>query len=329
MLKKREHQVYLNITGSKEEKEYRKRANKTIDLDFYGVPVKLHVNSTIEVKQWSYFFKQFIALQPQSSPVYEFWVGLEDTNCSFIESIHRKDGKMKYICIASYRNFILWSRFENWSNVPSPIPPFNFPPFNQDLVQLSASSVGYNNKGVTFLAEPYQGKSTLANALIQRGAFPLADNVTVYSHALNLILPYLTPTGIRHETLDKISELASGIKNVPEDRITISEVTGKVYLLHFDELFVFPPPKDTPPNLCIYLINERNKMGSRFEVSLLKSKEHSQLLSTFVIENGMNEISRQHCISQLANQTKGIILRYNLSHCCLNDIVDDVIQRLQ
>lgn len=313
---------YVDLTGTARCREIRRRAVEEVALTFYGLPVSLHVNSAREAMQWRYFFKHFLADAPAPHPVYRMWLGLDDGDGSFIESIHRKDHATKYLCIETGGVFALWSRFSHWSGTPSPLPPFNFTPLNRRLLQFSASAVGIGGRAILFLAPPYQGKSTLANAWIARGASPLADNVTVYDMSASMVVPYLTPTGIREETVGRLDGLGSAVSGLGEDRITVSEVTGRVYLLHFDEIMRFDTPTPAPCALCVYPVNRRGAMGADRRMRVLTTAGQAERLAAFCIDNGMPAAVRAAVLDRLAHDVPGVEIEYDLLHADLDALLD-------
>lgn len=312
---------YVDLTGTARGREIRGRAVEEVALNFYGLPVSLHVNSAREATQWRYFFKYFLADAPAPHPDYRIWLGLDGDDGSFIESIHRKDNATKYLCIETGGIFALWSRFSHWSGAPSPLPPFNFTPLNRRLLQFSASAVGIGGRAILFLAPPYQGKSTLANAWIARGASPLADNVAVYDASAALVVPYLTPTGIREETVGRLDGLGRAVAGLGEDRITVSEVTGRVYLLHFDEIMRFDEPAPAPCGLCVYPVNRRGELGSRVHARALTAAEHGERLAAFAIDNGMPAATRAAALDRLARGVPGVEIEYDLLHADLDALL--------
>lgn len=99
--------VRQDVTGQQEERLARQRATNYLDLDFFGAPTRLHVNSQRELLQWEYFFKYFLPESQPSEPVVSVWVGVDDSDDSFLESLFRKDYSQKSVYVMRDGRFVL------------------------------------------------------------------------------------------------------------------------------------------------------------------------------------------------------------------------------
>lgn len=307
----------------------RQRASLHIDFDFFGALVRLFVTSQHERSQWEYFFKEFVAPNSNKRPVVSIWVEVEGTKESFIESIFRKDHTLKSIHVERRGRFRLYSRFSHWSSAPSPLPPFHIPPLNRRLCTFHASAVveRTSGKAILFLAEPYQGKSTLANSFVRRGGAPLSDNVTVVQANPVRVLPYLTPTGIREETLHILPGLRNAVASLPEHWITVSEVTGTVYLIHFDAIVPFEKPAPTEIGLLVYPRNLR-RGEKTFALRRLERGESVHRLEPFRIpSNGPTELGPR-VVHELAVGAPSVELDYSLESCDIDAVSSAIAEQI-
>jgi hypothetical protein len=304
----------------------RARLPKIIDLDFFGVATRIWVASEREVEQWSHFYKYFVA--ETSEPKIEVYLDVEGSpGASFIESIFRKDFSQKAIWVHERGRLLLWSRFDRWSSVATPLPPFMFPPLNTELTIFNASSViaPDSRDAIAFLAPPYQGKSTLMNAIVQRGGRPLADNITITRPAEDEILPYLTPTGIRAETVKLLPHLEEVVAKLPEHWVTVSEVTGRVYLLHVDEIYEFAEPEPARPALFVFPLDDRNGEASEHELITLDRAETRRRLEAQRV--GMTRAPLSD-LDELAARVPAVELRYSLLRSDLSAVIADLLARV-
>ena len=300
------------------------RCRFSVDFSFYGVPVRLYVTSAREAEQWQYFFKYHLGQKVPAK--IEVFFEVEEYGESFIESIFRKNYKTKAMYIRQDGRMRLWSRFDVWSGVASPLPPFTMPPLNERIWTLNASSVRTpSGNGVAFVAPPYQGKSTLANAVLVRGGVPLSDNLTVISATEPIILPYLTPTGVREETVAKISALHRAVATMKMPFVTVSEITGTVYLLHFDEIAKFPPPSPSLLSDIVFLDNRRDSMDGRFELFRIDGNAAISELSSHCMDMGVADAVVQARLSRLRRDIRAHRLVYDLRACDLDKIVDAIL----
>jgi len=248
-----------------------RRLVRSVDLDFFGAAVRVHVATAREQAQWEDFFKYHRADRHSDIDVDVYLAsGREET--TFFESIVAKDGVPKAIFVRADGVLRLWSSFRTWSSAPTPLPPFSLPPLDERVAILQASAVARPDGAgaVLFLAPPYQGKSTLANTFIAAGSQPLADNTTVV-HATTepLVAPYLTPSGIREESVGLLPELEPAEEMARPEHVTVSEVTGRVFLVHFDALHasnVIMAP--CPPRLLVFL-NDDSSLGEDFVIDAI------------------------------------------------------------
>lgn len=307
----------------------RARLPKIVDLDFFGAPTRLHLASEREAEQWRHFYKYFVSSE-ERSPIIEVYLDVEGSpGASFIESIFRKDYTQKAIWVheCQREQLQLWSRFDAWSSVATPLPPFMFPPLTDELTILGASSVIAPNSrdAIAFLAPPYQGKSTLMNAIVERGGRPLADNITIVRPGTNEVLPYLTPTGIRAETVELLPHLKDVVAKLPDHWVTVSEVTGTVYLLHVDEIYEFDAPEPAKPAMFVFPVDDREGEGSEFELVPLGQDELRERLEAQRIA-----LTRapKSVLAELAAEVPGYELRYSLLRSELSEVIDTILARL-
>lgn len=307
----------------------RARLPKAIDLDFFGAATRVWVASEREVEQWKHFYKYFSS-SGEATPVIEVYLDVEGApGSSFIESIFRKDYTQKAIWVheLAAERLLLWSRFDKWSSVATPLPPFMFPPLTDQLTILGASSViaPSSRDAIAFIAPPYQGKSTLMNAIVERGGRPLADNITVLRPSTNEVLPYLTPTGIRAETVKLLPHLEEVVAKLPEHWVTVSEVTGTVYLLHVDEIYEFDEPEPARPAMFVFPIDDREGEGSEFTLTKLSEDELRKRLQAQRIGLTRAPLSG---LAKLAGEVVGYELRYSLLRSDLSEVIDTILARV-
>src|SRR5437016_3961400 len=134
------YQEHVDLTGSDEEYWVRKTRSYHLDLKFFGVATRINVRSEREVSQWSYFFKHFVTRRTDD-PAIELWLCVDRSDDSFIESIFAKDFRTKSIYVREQNRFQLWVRFDKWSKVASPLPPFMLEPLRRKVTLFNASCV--------------------------------------------------------------------------------------------------------------------------------------------------------------------------------------------
>ncbi|MEQ6204816.1 hypothetical protein ABMC88_17375 [Sulfitobacter sp. HNIBRBA2951] len=252
-----------------------------------------------------------------------FFEVIGSTN-SFIESIFRKNYSRKAMYLAQDNHLQLWAAFDEWSSVPSPLPPYTLPPLNKRVWAINASAVRTaSGRGIIFVAPPYQGKSTIANAIVQAGGAPLSDNVTMLDRQRAKILPYLTPTGIREETLKKLPGLEEAVANMHMPFVTVSEVTGTVYLLHFDEIQDCAPPIATDADMVVLLRDVGQELAGSYRLSTLTPDGARHRLEQLVVDTSIPEVEIQDNLSKLLNTAQLRQLDFDLSTCDIGGLVRD------
>lgn len=180
-----------------------------------------------------------------------------------------------------------------------------------------------NDKGYIFVAPPYQGKSTVANALIQKGGAPLSDNVTMIECNTGRILPYLTPTGIREETLKKIPGLKEAVSRMQMPFITVSEVTGPVYLMHFDEIQACAPSKPTAPTNIVLLSDVGASMHGDYRFDILDTHIARTKLKPLIVDTCIPESEITRNLDTLLERVEVSQLSYDLANCNLTEMLDE------
>lgn len=299
--------------------EIRARCRFSVDLNFFGLPVRLYVTSEHEANQWRYFYKYHLG--NAVSPGIEVFFEIINENDSFIESIFRKDYSLKAMYLVRDDVMYLWTKFDVWSSVPSPLPPYTIAPLNEKIWAVNASAVRTaGGRGILFVAPPYQGKTTLANAIVSRGGAPLSDNITMLDRSQSTILPYLTPTGIRKETLDKLDGLPEAVAAMTMPFVTISEVTGPVYLLHFDEIYPCAPSCPTEPDMVVFLQDIGDRMRGSFQlsdISLAAARDH---LTPLMVDTEISDSEANRNLDALLTKAKPRLLQYDLRCCDINEV---------
>lgn len=295
-----------------------------LDLEFFGVSVRLHVRTAHEAEQWRYFYRYHLGGPRQ--PAVELYFEVVERADSFIESIFRKDYSTKAMYVRVAEGLLLWARFDRWSSVPSPLPPFTMSPLNSLVWALNASAVQTPcGHGMLFVAAPYQGKSTLVNAIVRQGGAPLADNVTVLSTSEPVIHPHLTPTGVREETIPKLPGLSAAVAEMCMPFVTVSEVTGKVYLLHFDEIMSFSRPSSTRAADIVFVENHRHLLGRAFKLDPLDARAATALLDTHRVDTGLDRQRASALLRALCEATRVQTLRFDLPGCELEEVVQALL----
>lgn len=197
----------------------------SIYFDFYNLKVKVNVLTDEDVKLLTFQYQTFIT-KPHSSPSIEYYFITKDESIGFFEAIFNKKNKLLKEVYIQNKELTKYSSFTDWSDKTTPFPPFIFEPLKSNYLYLQGSSITYNNKAISFLGRPFNGKSTLANwslSLIENTAY-LADDITIVSIDSLIVKPYQTSSGIRKDAnawFKKINKIKSKIT-------TVSEVTGLV-----------------------------------------------------------------------------------------------------
>ncbi len=304
------------------------RCSKVVHLDFWGAKVNIWVGTKEEADDWRVFYRYFVASSAAKSD-FDLFLDVDKADGgNFLRSIFGKDGlPKKMILRGPGPSAQVLAQFERWSTVATPLPPFRFPPLNNKLAVINAGSVqSAQGQGILFVAPPYQGKSTLVNAIVERGGSPLADNISVLDINTTKILPYLTPSGVREETIDHLSPARKAIDSMDRPFRTISEVTGPVYLLHFDTLFPeAKAPVPTPLTDIIFLSNERGQLGELFSFDSIPEDLALRGLRRYRIDTNINEdIWEQKIMGKLHN-CRFRVLRFDLINCNLDDVIDGIL----
>jgi len=302
--------------------EVRSRCRFPVDLNFFGMPVRLHVTSAYEADQWLYFYKHHLGAA--ATPEIEVFFEVVGQSESFIESIFRKNYSSKAMYVSRGDAMYLWAEFDTWSSVPSPLPPYTTAPLNERVWALNASAVRTaKGQGCVFVAPPYQGKSTLANAVIREGGAPLSDNVTMLDRAEGTILPYLTPTGIREETLKKLPGLPEAVARMKMPFVTVSEVTGPVYLLHFDEIQECAASVPTEPAMVVLLRDVGEAMRGSYRLDELSAEAARRELTPLIVDTCISDADARNNLSVLLEKARVCQLTYDLANCDIAAVVTD------
>ena len=297
---------------------------KRVDFEFFGEPFSIFVATEREANQWKYFFRNELR-NFSNAPYQAIYLVLETIKFSFMDSLHYKDKTPKTIYRREGNQMKCLSKFEYWSTVPTPIPPIFEEPLRDRLLIFNASAIGMKDGAVFFPARPYQGKSTLLNGWLRKGdSYPLADNITIIDRETGLILPFVTPTGIRVDTLRMFPELSSKIKLLPEERTTISPITGKVYFMHFDEIHeCVTSSNPSMPRLIVFPNNIRGGMGEKYELIPVLGNDRIRILSSYEVGSGREE-GREEALRKIINHSTLLKLNYDLNSCDLDLIIDEL-----
>lgn len=316
------------LVSQQEMKPRRRRCRFPVRLGFWGSRMCLWVRSVEEARDWETFYKYFLD-SAESEPHFELFLEVEgEVEENFLLSIFRKDGLRKAIvlCRSGFPDQVC-SRFERWSSVPSPIPPFRFPPLNRKVWVLNAGSVRTaDGRGILFIGPPYQGKSTMVSLVVDRGGTPLSDNISVLNLNRASILPYLTPSGVREETVDRLPSARAAIRRMERPFSTVSEVTGLVHLLHFDELFSnLAAPQETALSDVIFLRNDRGGLGTKFSLRSVPVELALRGLRQHRVTTGLDEESWHHSMASALKEVRMSALNFDLAACNLNEVIDDIL----
>ena len=194
------------------------------------------------------------------------------------------------------------------------------------VLESGAVTLPNGNGGILFLAPPYQGKSTLTNGVIVRGGRPLSDNLVVVNTDDGKLQPYLTPSGIRHETIRHLMGVEGAVHNIRPEWITVSEVTGPVYLLHFDLLHAsFQLPEATAPVLLVFPKNVRGSGMAGPVMRALSRSEAWEWADARRVRNTESDDLQQMTLRRMVNECPSVELVFDLVACDFDRVIESIL----
>ncbi len=219
-------------------------------LNFFGVPVKVSVDTPTDDRYLRFFFHRFVA---ECTSV-ELHVTLRSENPEgFFSSLLAKGCSLKTIRVVEEASDETVT-FRDWSGVPSPLPPFGREAYaNRLCVVPGAALVTPTGDCVLLVGGTHAGKTALELDLLSTGWRTMADHLVVFDLQSGCVLPYLTPVGIRGKGLLRWSDALRRAEVLE----TSSELSGRVVLVDVESL-VPGSSWDTPlqPRKIFVLMNE-------------------------------------------------------------------------
>jgi len=172
----------------------------------------------------------------------------------FFRSLLAKDRSRKLVAIREHQDAPLELRadFRTWSGMPSPLPPFASRTL-QSRVVIAPGAVLRRTSGesIGFVGKPYVGKTSAALALMELGWCLLSDHLLIIRRRDGFAEPYASPLGLRRATLAQFR--TSGRLDGLPIRETMSEVSGRVVLVHASDLFQAREPEPEPVNHLVHI----------------------------------------------------------------------------
>jgi hypothetical protein len=151
-----------------------------INFNFYGLLIRVCVQSQKDVELLEFQYGTFKVNNSFVEPEIEFYFLTDKENLSFFDSLFKKNKDCKKM-IFFLKDGILneYDIFTDWSYKPTPIPPFIFEPLCSRYIYLQGSAVCFDKYAISFLGEPFSGKSTLVNLALREinECLYLADDV--------------------------------------------------------------------------------------------------------------------------------------------------------
>ncbi len=209
-----------------------------VGLNFWGTRCDVEVGTRRDAEHLAEYFAENGGFDSQP----DITIRLLANGRSFIHSL-LDDTVTKEIQVrVSNQEWKLWDRFKTRSNQRSPIPPLTLPPLQGTVSAFHAAAVAPPQRLATLLAGPsFSGKSVLTLALMLRGWECLTDDLAVFSHADNVVLPFRRPIGVRENTLSLLPDLKTRLAQ--SDRTVIQLNSGLTWMVRPESITPAPPPE--------------------------------------------------------------------------------------
>lgn len=204
-------------------------------FEFFGCLVDVAVQQA-DVSDLEFFYGAF-QTSTDRRPDLRVSLGCPDwPERGFFASLLAKDELAKSVRILRQDGSQAENRFTTWSDLPSPLPPFDQPPLADRVRTYPGACVRLRSgRLIVLLGKNYVGKTSTAIALCRRGARLVSDSVLVADRSSGSLLPYETPLGFRSQSLRSLidEKLRRGL----DHRLTVSPDTGLVALVRPRDLF--------------------------------------------------------------------------------------------
>ena len=181
-----------------------------------------------------FFFRHHLGIAPGAA---DCNIVLHATG-GFFRSLLAKDQRTKSLLVfgADAETPCFSRRFRAWSDSPSPLPPFFHRDFRTALqvgpgtiVLPPGSETGWHITGAN-----YVGKTSLALLLMRRNFALVSDHLVIREKATQWCHGYHSPMGLRRDNFLLFKHYSVGRQI--DHRITVSEVTGPVALVHAEDI---------------------------------------------------------------------------------------------
>lgn len=202
----------------------------TLPFDFFGAKVRVRVRHA-DVEDLRFFYGHF--MEEDECGAADLDVELECSDWpvrGFFASLLAKDGLRKTIRVRSGDGSTLLDdrTFTDWSDDPSPLPPFAYAPLVNRLAVTPAAVVRTPRGRVIMLTGPhYVGKTATALAICDCGGQLVSDSTAVFDVDSGRALAFESPLGFRRASLLTRTEML----DETDHRLTVSPDTGLVVLV--------------------------------------------------------------------------------------------------
>ncbi|WP_138444471.1 hypothetical protein [Sinomonas susongensis] len=199
-------------------------------LDFWGVKVRALCHPS-DIEDLKFFYGSFVSAECGTPDVSLRLRCNGWPSRGFFASTLANDRLEKSIELVDHHAsvFSIGHTFQEWSGVPSPLPPFATSRLRERLAIYSGAAVRLTDGRIAAIVGPhYIGKTSLVLALCQEhGAQLVSDSIIVMDTRTQSCLTYQVPIGFRHRSLDIIIPTLDAL----DYRLTVSRDTGLVALV--------------------------------------------------------------------------------------------------
>lgn len=200
-------------------------------FDFFGAKVRVLVRTT-DLEDLRFFYGHFMEAHVAGF-IPDLTVELECSDWpsrGFFASLLAKDGLRKTIRVRSRTSdgIVDERTFTDWSDAPSPLPPFAYTPLADRLAVTPAAVVRTPHGRTIMLTGPhYVGKTATALAICKQGGRLVSDSTAVFDVTSGQALSFESPLGFRRASLLALTPILDATVH----RLTVSPDTGLVGLV--------------------------------------------------------------------------------------------------
>lgn len=293
-----------------------------LGFHFFGIDVSVYVSTKEDADHLSYYFNDF--LKNNITPKIEFKL-LTNPYGNFINNLLNSDiEKIILYRVKKLGEWIIYDRFRNQSNYPSPIPPFTFKPLvDQFQIFHAAALKSPINQSILLVGNSFSGKSLLTLALLKKKWHFLSDDIAVLSRTNFKLYPFTRPIGIRTNSI----ELLPWLKEMPALKYKIGYTYqsdfGITHMIHVHDLF---PENDDSPTIvnAVYFLEHMNQINN-LKIETCDSSKGFHYLSKYMMLT--NSSKYKDFDEFLRKNISYYIITYNLNIHHMN-VVDYISKKI-